>query len=278
VYPRRLCLRAKWVQIPHTAREFCKSLTRKEFTSFTADAAQDSEARRIIVLRCEDVPLRGLFAPTVYQDLVGVTDPAERRRRILSAVEDQSQTNRPPPRAFVGVPPRITNFTGRAKVLDRLNAIFFGDVRPAGASEIGIGRAAAHGMGGIGKTSLAVEYAHRFRDLYAGVWWCHAETRNELIRSLAKLGNEIGVAVPPGVTQPRPTELLSQSPAAPSQTTGALAPDAEKQARAVLRWLSERRTTWLLVYDNVTTPDDVTDLFPDGGAKNINYVPLFRLG
>jgi CRP-like cAMP-binding protein len=26
VYPRRLCLRAKWVQIPHTAREFCKSL------------------------------------------------------------------------------------------------------------------------------------------------------------------------------------------------------------------------------------------------------------
>jgi DNA modification methylase len=30
VYPRRLCLRAKWVQIPHTAREFCKSLIWKK--------------------------------------------------------------------------------------------------------------------------------------------------------------------------------------------------------------------------------------------------------
>src|SRR5262245_28298857 len=43
--------------------------TRKEFTSFAADAAQESDERRVIVLRCEDVPLRGLFASTVYQDL-----------------------------------------------------------------------------------------------------------------------------------------------------------------------------------------------------------------
>jgi TIR domain len=38
---------------------------------------------QIIVLRCEDVPLRGLLADNVYQDLVGIEDPQERKRRII---------------------------------------------------------------------------------------------------------------------------------------------------------------------------------------------------
>src|SRR5262245_18675573 len=37
--------------------------TRMEFTSFEANAAQSAEKRRMIILRCEDVPLLGLFAP-----------------------------------------------------------------------------------------------------------------------------------------------------------------------------------------------------------------------
>src|SRR5262245_13120923 len=45
--------------------------TRKEFTSFEAERARSAEERHIIVLRCEDVPLRGLLADNVYQDLVG---------------------------------------------------------------------------------------------------------------------------------------------------------------------------------------------------------------
>ena len=65
--------------------------TRKEFTSFEAERAQSVEERHIIVLRCEDVPLRGLLADNVYQDLVGITDPEERKRRIIAAAERQSQ-------------------------------------------------------------------------------------------------------------------------------------------------------------------------------------------
>ena len=63
--------------------------TRKEFTSFEAERHRDERDRHIVVLRCEDAPLRGLLADTVYQDLVGVADPEERRRRILAAAERQ---------------------------------------------------------------------------------------------------------------------------------------------------------------------------------------------
>jgi TIR domain len=128
--------------------------TRMEFTSFEANAAQSTENRRMVILRCEDAPLLGLFAPH-YQDLVGIGDAEERRSRILAAVEGRSQALEPPPRPFIGVPPRIASFTGRADELDRLDAILTQD-KPAAVTQA-VGRAAVQGMGGVGKTSLAVE-------------------------------------------------------------------------------------------------------------------------
>src|SRR5215468_10273160 len=76
--------------------------TRMEFTSFEANAAQSAEKRRMVILRCEDAPLLGLFAPHVYQDLVGVGDVEERRSRILAAAEGRSQALEPPPQPFIG--------------------------------------------------------------------------------------------------------------------------------------------------------------------------------
>ena len=145
------------------------------------------------ILRCEDAPLLGLFAPHVYQDLVGIGDAEERRSRILAAAEGRSQALEPPPRPFIGVPPRIASFIGRTDELDRLDAILMRD-KPAAVTQASVGRAAVPGMGGVGKTSLAIEYAHRFRGLYAGVCWCPAETRTGLLSALASLAVTLGAA------------------------------------------------------------------------------------
>ena len=86
------------------------------------------------------------------------------------------------------------------------------------------------GHGRCGKTSLAVEYAHRFRGMYAGVCWCPAETRTGLLSALASLAVTLGAATAEEV-------------------------DVQKAAKAALRQLAEQRATWLLVYDNVIAPD-----------------------
>jgi class 3 adenylate cyclase/tetratricopeptide (TPR) repeat protein len=152
----------------------------------------------------------------------------------------------PPPKPFVGVPPRIANFTGRDAEFNRLGAILLGG-RLAAVTQVTASRTAetdrvaVQGLGGVGKTSFAVEYACRYRDLYAGVWWCPAETRIGLMTSLAGLATELDAA-------------------AANET------DIEKAAKAALRLLSEQRATFLLVYDNVESPEDIADFLPVSGA------------
>ena len=101
------------------------------------------------------------------------------------------------------------------------------------------------GMGGLGKTTLAAEYAHKYgtSDNYAGVWWVNAES-----------GVEQGLA-----------ELAAKIP--PLQGLGNQSIKA--QARAVLDYLSAQARPWLLIYDNVESPDAITDLRPSGQTRLI---------
>jgi hypothetical protein len=134
---------------------------------------RDPGARRIVVLRCEETPLDGLLANSVCQDLVAFEDSEERRPRIIAAVEGHSQAVKPRPRPFAGPPP-VAGFTGRDAELDRLDAILV-EERPAAVTRA-VGRLAVQGLGGVGKTYLAVKYACRFRYLHAGVWCARPKT------------------------------------------------------------------------------------------------------
>ena len=65
------------------------------------------------------------------------------------------------------VPARSALFTGRDDLIVRLRAQLLHEKRFVVS--------ALHGLGGVGKTMLAVEYAHRFAGDYRLVWWVNAE-------------------------------------------------------------------------------------------------------
>ena len=92
------------------------------------------------------------------------------------------------------IPARNPAFTGRdellAAVRDRLLA---GDRAVVQALQ---------GLGGVGKTQLAIEYAHRFADDYDVAWWVNAEQGGLIGDQFAALGAALG-CIQPGAAPKR---------------------------------------------------------------------------
>jgi len=153
------------------------------------------------------------------------------------AISHASGTGRPMgrvPDVWGKVPPRNKNFTGREELLARLREGIAGQVTAVLPH-------ALHGLGGVGKTQMAAEYAHRYRQEYDLVWWIPAD-QPPLVRStLASLAPYLGL---PPVT-----------------ATG-----IEDAANAVLDALrrGEPYHRWLLIFDNADQPEDLQDILPHG--------------
>jgi AAA domain len=91
-----------------------------------------------------------------------------------------------------------------------------------------------HGLGGVGKTRLAVEYAWQHEQDYSALLFVVADSPENLRRNLA------------GLTGSLVLDLPEKSH-----------PDEELRRLAAVRWL-EQHDGWLLVLDNVDTPKAAT--------------------
>lgn len=151
-----------------------------------------------------------------------------------TAVESGRSTQ---PRVWGNIPPRNPNFTGRVDLLGRLS-----DRLREGTTTVL--PEAIHGMGGVGKTQLAIEYAYRHQSEYDIVWWIPAERPGQIGQALVELAQRLGL-----VTS---TEANIAGPAVR---------EALREGRPYSRWL--------LIFDNADSPERVREYFPTGGSGTI---------
>ncbi|HEY3606360.1 MAG TPA: FxSxx-COOH system tetratricopeptide repeat protein [Pseudonocardiaceae bacterium] len=147
------------------------------------------------------------------------------------------------PMVWGGVPPRNPNFTGREELLEQLNQ------RLEPGATTAVLPQALHGLGGVGKSQLAVEYAYRHRGDFDVIWWIPAELPVQIQSSLMELGQRLGL-----VESNEVNVVVS------------VVMDALKGSARGGRQIP---ANWLLVFDNAEDPESVMPYLPNGGPGRI---------
>jgi tetratricopeptide (TPR) repeat protein len=130
------------------------------------------------------------------------------------------------------VPNRNADFTGRMAVLEELHDGLAGDGMAAVLAQ------ALYGLGGVGKTQVALEYAHSFMGEYDLIWWIAAEQAQAVSLALAELAGRLGYQGGDNAVEAAAVAL-------------------DRLRRGV-------GGQWLLVFDNAEEPADLEPFFPGG--------------
>ncbi|MEV0908189.1 FxSxx-COOH system tetratricopeptide repeat protein [Streptomyces hokutonensis] len=146
---------------------------------------------------------------------------------------------------LVNVPLRNTSFVGRMGLLqaveEQLSAQDTAAVLPH----------ALHGMGGVGKSQLALEYVYRHQQDYKVICWIPAERESLILTALANLAARLRLV--------------------PAVQDGGSAPAANTAVPAVIEALRSGAPydNWLLIFDNAENVDGVRNYFPANGPGKI---------
>ncbi|WP_411150759.1 FxSxx-COOH system tetratricopeptide repeat protein [Streptomyces sp. A30] len=146
---------------------------------------------------------------------------------------DRAQDRLAPP--AYRLPPRNTNFTGRDATLR--------EVRQCLTSRNGVAMVAVQGLGGVGKTQLAIEYAYRYLSKYRFVAFVGAEDSDLVASHFVSLAGQLGL-----------TEVSSD----------------QAIPRVYGKLLDHR--PWLIIFDNGEKPGTLTHALPSGGLASNGHV------
>ncbi|KAE9372964.1 HET-domain-containing protein [Stipitochalara longipes BDJ] len=103
------------------------------------------------------------------------------------------------------------------------------------------------GLGGIGKTQLAVAYAKRHKDNYSAIFWLDIKDEDSLKQSFARMAKQIS----------------RQYPSASQLSSMDMKGDLDNVIDAIKAWLSlPCNTRWLMIYDNYDNPKSAKNADP----------------
>ena len=219
----------------------------------------------LLPIRVRECTLTGILAPIVYIDLLGLAEGTARETLLAGIRRTRARPSqapgfpgnakpataaKPQTPSFPGGWPSVWNvpyrrnpfFTGREALLSLLHD----SLTRSGATALTHAQAIS-GLGGIGKTQTALEYAYRHSHLYHYVLWVSAATPAALLSDYVKLAT------------------LLEVPGRDEQ-------DQHKTVEAVKDWLSRQRD-WLLILDNADDLELAADYLPGGNSTN-GYVLL----
>lgn len=129
--------------------------------------------------------------------------------------------------------PVVGRFVERGAEMQQLERLLLGAQRAAGRRNVAV----VHGMGGIGKTQLAVEFARKHKGSFSGLFWLDGSSEASVKQSLANTALRL------------PRDELTADGAAMLRSAEM---DVNVAVHECLHWLSlPSNERWLLVIDNV---------------------------
>jgi hypothetical protein len=174
--------------------------------------------------------------PAEFNDLAGLIGALS----TGVATELARLGQRPPGERVAGpvlrLAPRLPLLAGREKLLEAL------DERLAGSADGGPQAVALHGMGGAGKTSVAIEYAYRHLDEVGVAWQLPAEDATLVAAGFTEFAAQLGPGRAAGSGDPVVTvhSALAAYPA-----------------------------PWLLIFDNAPGQEAVQQFLPPAGNGRV---------
>ena len=232
---------------------------------WTAAFVQDPTGEKGILLpvRVRECDLPGMWKPRIYIDLVkldeaaaremllarikgtldGRSKPSEKVRFPKDIKEDVKHSAAAPGR-FPAAFPAIWNipydrnpfFTGRVETLQRLHQSLSPD------EIVDLTQPHLHGLGGIGKTQIAVEFIYRYRGEYEAALWVRADSQT-LRNDFLNIANILKL---PERNEQNQDLILD----------------------AIKYWLQDH-LGWILIFDNTDDPGKIKEFLPTARTGHV---------
>ncbi|KAI9155597.1 methyltransferase CmcJ [Paramyrothecium foliicola] len=135
-------------------------------------------------------------------------------------------------------PRRNPSFVGRKERIEDILSHFTekGTNRPASPKCVVL-----CGLGGVGKSQIALEYAHRSRAQYGACLWVTCDSSTKIAEDVAEIVPRLGMQ----------------------------AIDARQDVANLRDWLQTTDVEWLLIFDNAESISALEDLWPESGHGHV---------